>query len=113
MKEDNLSQNLDLGNEEEMGTNQKNEEANRKLEHSIPKQPTEQTLSGVPTKTNTSGMKRAHESSNSDKDQSSSSHAGILNNELQVIPAKANNKVWLKVTNKKGWRGKNGAMPIS
>ena len=58
----------------------------------------ERTLVG----TNSSRIKKAHESSNLDKEITSIEPGGVLKNELQIILTKPNVKVSKKVSYKKG-----------
>ena len=50
---------------------------------------------------NSSGIKRAHESSDSNKEQPLTIEEEV-SEDMQIVSLKANNKVWVKVASKKG-----------
>ena len=86
-----------------------NEDVNKQAKKPLISQPSSQAQERPLMETNSSGIKRDHEYSDSDKEVSSNAPDGILKNKLQIVPAKQNVVVSQKVTNKKGKRGKGEA----
>lgn len=61
---------------------------------------------------NVSGTRRAHESSDFDKEEPPNYSNGSLRKDMQIVLVKSTKVVWTKVTNKKGKRGKSEAYLI-